>query len=66
MRKGQILLAPLVLLMIVFPTMAQQLIGPDPTRQPRDVIAIQLSALQLNDFPSPDAGISGPGNPCIM
>jgi hypothetical protein len=39
------------------PSFAAEL-APDPTLSPAEVIAIQLSALQANDSPGPDAGIA--------
>jgi hypothetical protein len=39
------------------PSFAAELL-PDPARSPAEVIAIQLSALQANDTPEPDAGIA--------
>jgi hypothetical protein len=40
------------------PSFAADLVLPDPNRAPAEVIAIQLSALQANDVPEPDAGIA--------
>jgi hypothetical protein len=40
------------------PPLAADLLQPDPDRSPAEVIAIQLSALQANDTPEPDAGIA--------
>jgi Domain of unknown function (DUF4864) len=39
------------------PSFAAELM-PDPALSPAEVIAIQLSALQANDTPGPDAGIA--------
>jgi hypothetical protein len=39
------------------PSFAAELL-PDPALSPAEVIAIQLSALQANDTPGPDAGIA--------
>jgi hypothetical protein len=39
------------------PSFAAELV-PDPALSPAEVIAIQLSALQANDTPGPDAGIA--------
>jgi hypothetical protein len=39
------------------PAFAAELL-PDPSLSPAEVIAIQLSALQANDTPEPDAGIA--------
>ena len=39
------------------PSFATELV-PDPALSPAEVIAIQLSALQANDTPGPDAGIA--------
>ncbi len=39
------------------PSFAADVLLPDPTLSPAEVIAIQLSALQANDVPEPDAGI---------
>lgn len=36
---------------------AAQEIGPDPALAPEDVVSIQLTALQSNDNPRPNAGI---------
>jgi hypothetical protein len=47
------LVAPLAMA----PSFAAELL-PDPARSPAEVIAIQLSALQANDTPEPDAGIA--------
>lgn len=47
------LVAPL----LAAPSFAAELL-PDPTLSPAEVIAIQLSALQANDSPEPDAGIA--------
>ena len=47
------LVAPL----LAAPSFAAELL-PDPTLSPAEVIAIQLSALQANDTPEPDAGIA--------
>jgi hypothetical protein len=40
------------------PSYAADVLQPDPTRSPAEVIAIQLSALQANDTPERDAGIA--------
>jgi hypothetical protein len=40
------------------PSFAADVLQPDPTRSPAEVIAIQLSALQANDTPERDAGIA--------
>ena len=40
------------------PPLAADLLQPDPDLSPAEVIAIQLSALQANDTPEPDAGIA--------
>jgi hypothetical protein len=48
------LVAPLV----TAPAFAADVLLPDPTLSPAEVIAIQLSALQANDTPEPDAGIA--------
>ena len=40
------------------PSFAADVLRPDPTRSPAEVIAIQLSALQANDTPERDAGIA--------
>ena len=39
------------------PSLAVEL-APDPTLSPAEVVAIQLTALQANDSPEPDAGIA--------
>jgi hypothetical protein len=48
------LVAPLV----TAPAFAADVLLPDPTLSPAEVIAIQLSALQANDTPEADAGIA--------
>ena len=40
------------------PSFAADVLMPAPTRSPAEVITIQLSALQANDTPEPDAGIA--------
>jgi hypothetical protein len=40
------------------PSLAADLLQPDPDLSPAEVIAIQLSALQANDVPERDAGIA--------
>jgi Domain of unknown function (DUF4864) len=40
------------------PSFAADVLQPDPDLSPAEVIAIQLSALQANDTPEPDAGIA--------
>ena len=44
------------LFMMVFPAKAD-LVKPDPSIAPVEVVAIQLKALQFNDSPQPDFGI---------
>lgn len=46
-----------VLLLIGTPSLAAEMIRPDPTLSPTEVIEVQLSALQTNDTPEVDAGI---------
>jgi hypothetical protein len=48
------LMAPLM----AAPSFAEDVLLPDPDLSPAEVIAIQLSALQANDTPGPDAGIA--------
>lgn len=50
-------LAVIMMLGLVGKGVAAELIKPDPAIAPQDVVAIQLSALQSNDEPSPDQGI---------
>lgn len=40
------------------PSFAEDGLRPDPALSPEEVIVIQLSALQANDAPEPDAGIA--------
>lgn len=40
------------------PSFAADVLQPDPELSPAEVVAIQLSALQANDTPGPDAGIA--------
>ena len=40
------------------PSFAADMLQPDPDLSPSEVVAIQLSALQANDTPGPDAGIA--------
>ena len=40
------------------PSLAEDVLLPDPSLSPAEVIGIQLSALQANDTPAPDAGIA--------
>ena len=40
------------------PSFAADALQPDPDLSPSEVVAIQLSALQANDTPGPDAGIA--------
>jgi hypothetical protein len=40
------------------PSLAADVMLPDPSLSPAEVIAIQLSTLQANDTPEPDAGIA--------
>ena len=42
---------------VASPSFAAEVL-PDPALSPAEVIAIQLSALQANDRPQPDAGIA--------
>lgn len=43
--------------MTAVPSFGAEILQPDPDLSPAEVIAIQLSALQANDTPGPDAGI---------
>lgn len=45
------------LLLVTAPSLATDLINPDPALSPAEVVATQLSALQANDTPQTDAGI---------
>jgi hypothetical protein len=40
------------------PSLAEDVLLPDPSLSPAEVIGIQLSALQANDTPAADAGIA--------
>jgi len=46
------------LLLVTSPSLAAELIMPDPALSPAEVVETQLSALQANDTPEPDAGIT--------
>ena len=54
---SRIVLAISLLVGMAGSAMAQQ-IGPDPALAPEDVVSIQLTALQNNDDPAPNAGIA--------
>ena len=54
-RLGITLLA---LLLVAIPTIARDLLEPDPSLPPERVLEIQLQSLQRNDVPAPDAGIA--------
>lgn len=45
-------------LLALSPVAADGVVGPDPGLSPRQVVEIQLDALQRNDEPGPDAGIA--------
>ena len=47
-----------VLLLVAIPTIAQDLLEPDPSFPPERVVEIQLQSLQRNDVPTSDAGIA--------
>ena len=47
-----------VLFLLAVPATAQELLTPDPIRQPESVVEIQLQSLQKNDVPVPDTGIA--------
>jgi Domain of unknown function (DUF4864) len=47
-----------VALLMAAPSGAADLLMPDPTLSPAEVVSIQLDALQANDTPEPDAGIA--------
>ena len=47
-----------VLLLVAVPTVARDLLDPDPGLPPERVVEIQLRSLQRNDVPTPDAGIA--------
>ena len=47
-----------VLLLVAIPTIARDLLEPDPSLPPERVVKIQLQSLQRNDVPTPDAGIA--------
>ena len=47
-----------VLFLLAMPATAQELLTPDPIRQPESVVEIQLQSLQKNDVPVPDTGIA--------
>ena len=54
---AQIVLSAYLLVVLAASASAQQ-VGPDPALAPEDVVSIQLTALQNNDNPSPNAGIA--------
>jgi hypothetical protein len=53
----KLLITLLVGLVINGPTIALDIISPNPNLQPKKVVEIQLQSLQQNDKPIPDAGI---------
>lgn len=53
-----VLLVSVFLISIAGNAPAAELIGPDPTLSPEQVVAIQLDALRRNDDPTPNAGIA--------
>ena len=46
------------LVLISFSARAADLVVPDPSIAPEEVVAIQMQALQFNDNPKPDFGIA--------
>jgi hypothetical protein len=55
MRSGLVTVA---LLTMAVPSWAADLLMPDPALSPAEVVSIQLDALQANDTPETDAGIT--------
>ncbi len=53
-----ILVVSLGLILPGFMARAAELVVPDPSIAPEEVVAIQMKALQFNDNPSPDFGIA--------
>jgi hypothetical protein len=51
-------LVALALLILTVPPLAADLLTPDPALSPAEVVKIQLTALQSNDVPEADAGIT--------
>ncbi len=62
-RLAPVLMAPVLLAFLLSLPLtgvagAAEPAGPDPALAPKDVVAIQLEALQNNDDPQPNAGIA--------
>lgn len=57
MKMKFIIIALMMVIGLTGRVLAAELIQPDPAIEPKEVVSIQLSALQINDTPETDQGI---------